>query len=147
MIGNESPVYATLRKQQEEEERKRKRKRQLAIQEIKVYTAMYEEQIVKNLSAEGIKKNVEQLSSGGFEAKRAAGWLVLAGSDTLPYMHEALLLAELVPSDEFEDAIKKSEINPTSKEYYEAFWLSKYRNATSAKKAEASQKLLQSEYL
>jgi hypothetical protein len=287
LIGNESPVYAALRKQKEEEERERKR--QLAIQERKAYTAMYEEQIVKNLSAEGIKKNVEQLSSGGFEAKRAAGWLVLAGSDALPYMHEALLdatstakfkykiismlgvigdqssiqpvlktllanpdlvhkdvflslshmpvtdeafsfvekqlinsnsnkvkqsalvyfaqekesrakkwidqysdttdpelrltvlylaarlhdqrakdsiiallmdnpdrsdqglllrsLAELVPPDEFQEAIKKSEINPTSKKYYEALWLSEYRNATSAKKAEAAQKLLQSEYL
>ncbi len=286
-IGNESPVYAALRKQKEEEERERKRQR--AIQERKAYTAMYEEQIVKNLSAEGIKKNVEQLSSGGFKAKRAAGWLVLAGPDALPYMHEALLdatstakfkykiismlgvigdqssiqpvlktllanpdlvhkdvflslshmpvtdeafsfvekqlinsnsnkvkqsalvyfaqakefrakkwidqysdttdpelrltvlylaarlhdqraknsiiallmdnpdrsdqglllrsLAELVPPDEFQEAIKKSEINPTSKKYYEALWLSEYRNATSAKKAEAAQKLLQSEYL
>jgi hypothetical protein len=287
LIGNESPVYAALRKQKEEEARERKR--QLAIQERKAYTAMYEEQIVKNLSAEGIKKNIEQLSSGGFEAKRAAGWLVLAGSDALPYMHEALLdatstakfkykiifmlgvigdqssiqpvlktllvepdlvhkdvflslshmpvtdeafsfvekqlinsnsnkvkqsalvyfaqekesrakkwidqysdttdpelrltvlylaarlhdqrakdsiiallmdnpdrsdqglllrsLAELVPPDEFQETIKKSEINPTSKKYYEALWLSEYRNATSAKKAEAAQKLLQSEYL
>ncbi len=287
LIGNESPVYAALRKQKEEEERERKR--QLAIQERKTYTALYEEQIVENLSAEGIKKNVEQLSSGGFAAKRAAGWLVLAGSDALPYMHEALLdatstakfkyklismlgvigdqssiqpvlktlladpdlvhkvaflslshmpvtdeafsfvekqlinsnsnkvkqsalvyfaqekesrakkwidqysdtadpdlrlaalylaarlhdqrakdsiiallmdnpdrsdqglllrsLAELVPPDEFQETIKKSEINPTSKKYYEALWLSEYRNATSTKKAGAARKLLQSEYL
>jgi len=287
LIGNESPVYAALRKQKEEEERERKR--QLAIQERKAYAALYEEQIVENLSAEGIKKNVEQLSSGGFAAKRAAGWLVLAGPDALPYMHEALLdatstakfkyklismlgvigdqssikpvlktlladpdlvhkvaflslshmpvtdeafsfvekqlinsksnkvkqsalvyfaqekesrakkwidqysdtadpglrlaalylaarlrdqrakdsiitllmdnpdrsdqglllrsLAELVSPDEFQETIKKSEINPTSKEYYEALWLSEYRNATSTEKAEAARKLLQSEYL
>lgn len=56
-------------------------------------------------------------------------------------------LAELVSPDEFQEAIKKSEISPTSKKYYEALWLSEYRNATSAKKAEAAQKLLQSEYL
>jgi hypothetical protein len=56
-------------------------------------------------------------------------------------------LAELVSPDEFQEAIKKSEINPTSKEYYEALWLSEYRNATSAKRAEAARKLLQSEYL
>jgi hypothetical protein len=56
-------------------------------------------------------------------------------------------LAELVPPDEFQDAIKESEINPTSKKYYEALWLSEYRNATSAEKAEAARKLLQSEYL
>ena len=287
LIGNESPVYVALRKQKEEEERERKS--QLAVQKRKAYTAMHEEQIVKNLSAEGIKKNIEQLSSGGFEAKRAAGWLVLAGSDALPYMHEVLLdatstakfkyklifmlgvigdqssiqpvlktlladpdlvhkdvflslshmpvtdeafsfvekqlinsnsnkvkqsalvyfaqekesrakkwidqysdttdpelrltvlylaarlhdqrakgsiiallmdnpdrsdqgvllrsLAELVSPDEFQEAIKRCEINPTSKKYYEALWLSEYRNATSAKKAEAARKLLQSEYL
>jgi hypothetical protein len=56
-------------------------------------------------------------------------------------------LAELVSPDEFQEAIKRCEINPTSKKYYEALWLSEYRNATSAKKAEAAQKLLQSEYL
>jgi len=85
LIGNESPLYAALRKQKEEEERERKR--QLAIQERRAYTASYEEQIAGNLSAEGIKKNVEQLSSGGFAAKRAAGWLVLAGPDALPYIY------------------------------------------------------------
>jgi len=287
LIGNESPLYAALRKQKEEEERERKR--QLAIQERRAYTASYEEQIAGNLSAEGIKKNVEQLSSGGFAAKRAAGWLVLAGPDALPYMHDALLdasstarfkfkiismlgvigdersvqpilktmladpsfvnkhvflslshmpvtdeafsfveqqlinnnsnkvkqsalvyfaqekesrakkwidrysdttdpdlrlavlylaarlhdqrakdsiiallmdnpdrsdrglllrsLAELVPPEEFQETIKKSEINQTSKKYYEALWLSEYRNATSAEKAVAARKLLQSEYL
>ena len=89
LIGNESFVYAALRKQKEEEERERKR--QLAIQERKAYTATYNELIAGNLSAEGIKKNVAQLSSDGFAAKRAAGWLVIAGPDALPYMHAALL--------------------------------------------------------
>jgi hypothetical protein len=56
-------------------------------------------------------------------------------------------LAELVPPDEFQEVIKNSEINPTSKRYYEALWLSEYRDATSAEKAEAARKLLQSEYL
>jgi hypothetical protein len=39
LIGNESSVYAALRKQKEEE--KKERKRQLAIQKRKAYTAMY----------------------------------------------------------------------------------------------------------
>ena len=287
LIGNEFPVYVALRKQKEEEERERKR--QLAIQERTAYTASYGERIVENLSTEGIKKNVAQLSFDGFAEKRAASWLVLAGPEALPYMHAALLdttstakfkyklismlgvigdqssiqpvlktmladpkfihkgvflslshmpvtdeafsfvekqlinsnsnkvkqsaliyfalekesrakkligqysdttdpglrlaalylaarlhdqrakdsiiallldnpdrsnqglllrsLAELVSPDEFQEAIKKSEINPTSKKYYEALWLSEYRNATRAKKAEAAKKLLQSEYL
>ena len=89
LVGNESAVYAALLKQKEEEEKKRKK--ELAIQTRKNYRAMYEEQIAKNLSAEGIKQNIERLSSDGMAVKRAAGWLVLAGTDALPYMHEALL--------------------------------------------------------
>jgi len=287
LIGNESPLYAALRKQKEEQERERKRQR--AIQEREAYRAPYEEQIAKNLSAEGIKKNVKQLSSGGSAAKRAATWLVLAGPDALPYLHAALLdssstarsklkiisilrvigdessvqpilktmladpnfvhkdvflslshmpvtdevfsfveqqliknnsnkvkqsalvyfaqekesrakkwidyysdatdpelrlaalylaarlhderakdsiiallmnspdrsvqglllrsLAELAPPDEFEETLKKSGISRTGEEYYQALWLSEYRNATSAEKAVAAQRLLQSEYL
>jgi hypothetical protein len=56
-------------------------------------------------------------------------------------------LAELAPPDEFQHAIKAPEINPTSKNYYDALWLSEYRNATSAEKDEAARKLLLSEYL
>jgi hypothetical protein len=287
LIGNESPLYTALRKQKEAEERERKR--QLAIQQRKAYLASYEEQIEENLSPEGIKKNVEQLSSGGFAAKRAAGWLVLAGPEALPYMHDALLdasstsrfkhklisvlgvigdqssiqpvlktlhadssfvhkdvflslshmpvtneafafvekqllnsnstkikqsaliyfalekesrarkwidqysdttdpelrlaalylaarlhdqraknsiiallmdnpdrsdqgvllrsLAELVSPDEFQGTIKKSEINQTTGDYYQALWLSEYRDAAGVEKVVAAQKLLQSEYL
>jgi hypothetical protein len=56
-------------------------------------------------------------------------------------------LAELAPPDEFEETIKKSGISQTGQEYYQALWLSEYRNATIAEKAVAAQKLLQSEYL
>jgi len=89
LIGNESPLYAALREQKEAEEKERKRQR--ALQERKAYWASCEEQVAENLSPEGIKKNVEQISYNGFAAKRAAGWLVVAGPDALPYLHDALL--------------------------------------------------------
>lgn len=89
LIGDESPDYMVLfQKKEAEQEEKRK---QLAREAEEKWLEPFKQTISENLSPEGIKKNIRLLSQHGNDAKTASKWLVMAGTDILPYAHEALL--------------------------------------------------------
>jgi HEAT repeat protein len=88
LIGNESALYTALREKREADEIERKRERTRT--EEARYRQHFEDQIKENMSLEGIKKNIKNLSLHGSRSKNAAMWLVMTGPDILPYAHEVI---------------------------------------------------------
>jgi len=88
LIGNESALYTAFREKKEAEEIARKRNR--VRDEKAKYQKYFEDQIRENMSPEGLKKNIQILSQHGSKSKNAAMWLVITGTNILPYVHEVV---------------------------------------------------------